>query len=75
MLSTRSLKLFKLMYKFIDLMSPLVLITNEKQKPKKSPKKYSVQENHNVCNIHNDLEIYLVMIVDCYTVVMVLYLW
>ena len=49
------------MYKFIDLMSPLVLITNEKKK-----KKYSVQENH------NDLEIYLVMIADCYTMVMVL---
>jgi hypothetical protein len=54
------------MYKFIDLMSPLVLITNEKQKPKKSLQKYSVQENH------NDLEIYLVMIADCYTMVMVL---
>lgn len=53
------------MYKFIDLMSPLVLITNEKQKPKISLQKYSVQENH-------DLEIYLVMIADCYTVVMVL---
>jgi hypothetical protein len=54
------------MYKFIDLMSPLVLITNEKQKQKNPPKKFSVQENH------NDLEIYLVMIADCYTMVMVL---
>jgi hypothetical protein len=47
-------------------MSPLVLITNEKQKTKKFPQKSSVQENH------NDLEIYLVMIADCYTVVVVL---